>query len=47
MTSKRPCTTGVYFYTCTVNEIRLVGIVPHELHGFLHLMSNGEKPNGN
>ena len=47
MTSKRPCTTGVYYYTCTVNEIRLVGIVPHELHGFLHLMSNGEKPNGN
>ena len=47
MTSKNPCTTGVYYYICTVNEIRLAGIVPHELKGFLHLISSGEKPNGN
>ncbi|HTF03720.1 MAG TPA: gliding motility-associated C-terminal domain-containing protein [Bacteroidia bacterium] len=31
------CTDGVYYYTCTVNEIRLEGIVPRKLSGFFHL----------
>lgn len=31
------CTDGVYYYTCTVNEIRLQGIVPRKISGFFHL----------
>lgn len=37
MTSGKLCTDGVYYYTCIVNEIRLEGIVPRELKGFVHL----------
>lgn len=37
MTSKKLCTDGVYYYTCIVNEIRLEGIVPREIKGFVHL----------
>ncbi len=37
MTTGKLCTDGVYFYTCIVNEIRLQGIVPRELKGFVHL----------
>ncbi|GAB4133195.1 MAG: hypothetical protein Fur0041_05220 [Bacteroidia bacterium] len=37
MRSGKLCTDGVYYYTCTVNEIRLQGIVPRELKGFVHL----------
>lgn len=33
----RLCTDGVYYYVCTVNEIRLQGIVPREITGFFHL----------
>lgn len=29
---------GVYFYVCEVNEIRLSGIVPRKLKGFVHLI---------
>ncbi|MCF8256150.1 MAG: gliding motility-associated C-terminal domain-containing protein [Flavobacteriales bacterium] len=29
---------GVYYYVATVNEIRLQGVVPRHLHGFLHLI---------
>lgn len=29
---------GVYYYVATVNEIRLQGIVPRHLHGFVHLI---------
>lgn len=36
-TSGKLCTDGVYYYTCTVNEIRLAGIVPRKLSGFFHL----------
>jgi len=32
---------GVYYYTCTVNTIRLKGIDPVQLHGFIHLFTNG------
>ena len=38
--SKKECSEGVYFYTCKVNTIRLEGIVPVQLRGFLHLISN-------
>jgi gliding motility-associated-like protein len=31
------CTDGVYYYTCTVNEIRLQGVIPRQLKGFVHL----------
>jgi gliding motility-associated-like protein len=31
------CSDGVYYYTCTVNEIRLSGIVPRKISGFFHL----------
>jgi gliding motility-associated-like protein len=37
MTTHKLCTDGVYFYTATVNEIHLEGIVPVELKGFVHL----------
>lgn len=38
--TKRDCVDGVYYYICTVNEIRLTGIVPRDLHGFIHLLRN-------
>jgi gliding motility-associated-like protein len=38
--TKRPCSDGVYYYICTVNEIRLTGVVPRNLHGFIHLLRN-------
>jgi gliding motility-associated-like protein len=31
---------GVYFYVCTVNEIRLAGITPRQLKGTIHLFRN-------
>ena len=42
MTTNRECSDGVYFYICTVNEIRLQGVVPRNLHGFIHLLRNSE-----
>lgn len=33
---------GVYYYICTVNTIRLVGIQPIELHGFVHLFHDSK-----
>jgi gliding motility-associated-like protein len=38
--TNQPCNDGVYFYTCTVYEIRLEGYVPRELKGFVHLFKN-------
>lgn len=35
--SGKLCSDGVYYYTCTVNEIRLAGIVPRKISGFFHL----------
>lgn len=35
--SGKLCSDGVYYYTCTVNEIRLEGIVPRKISGFFHL----------
>lgn len=37
MKSGKLCTDGVYYYTCVVNEVRLQGVVPRELKGFVHL----------
>ncbi|MCD6018526.1 MAG: hypothetical protein K0S53_1647 [Bacteroidetes bacterium] len=34
---KQPVTEGTYFYVCTVNEIRVSGIVPRDLKGFLQI----------
>jgi gliding motility-associated-like protein len=36
-TSGLLCTDGVYYYVCTVNEIRLTGIHPRVLKGFVHV----------
>lgn len=36
--SKLLCSDGVYFYVCEVNEIRLTGIVPRKLKGFVYLI---------
>lgn len=37
MKTGRLCVDGVYYYTCTVNEIHLEGIVPRKISGFVHL----------
>jgi gliding motility-associated-like protein len=31
---------GVYYYVATVNEVRLQGVVPRHLHGYVHLIRN-------
>ena len=36
--SKGECPDGVYYYTCTVNFIRLHGTEPRQLHGYIHLI---------
>jgi gliding motility-associated-like protein len=44
--NKQPCVSGTYFYICTVNEIRLAGIVPRVMKGFVELIkqdSNARK----
>jgi len=35
---------GVYYYVATVNEIKLQGVVPRHLHGFVHLIRNVVAP---
>lgn len=40
--TKLDCSDGVYYYVCTVNEIRLTGVVPRNLHGFIHLLRNSD-----
>ncbi len=42
MQSGQLCTDGVYYYVCTVNEERLIGIVPHVLKGFVQLIATPE-----
>jgi gliding motility-associated-like protein len=34
----KPCPDGVYYYVCTVNEIRVQGIKPLTLHGYVQLL---------
>ncbi len=36
--SKKLCSDGTYYYVCTVNEIRVDGIRPHILKGFVQLI---------
>lgn len=40
--SQKPCSDGVYFYTCRVNARGLYGIKPFDLHGFFHIVNSGE-----
>jgi gliding motility-associated-like protein len=40
--SGKICSDGVYFYDCTVNARRLLGIVPFELKGFIQLITTPE-----
>lgn len=42
--TKRLCSSGTYYYICTVNEIKLAGIVPHVLKGFIQLINEDPKP---
>ena len=44
MANGKICTDGVYYYTCTVNEIRLQGIVPRQISGFFHLFGEDVRP---
>ncbi|MEM9023099.1 MAG: gliding motility-associated C-terminal domain-containing protein, partial [Bacteroidota bacterium] len=37
--SNKQLSDGVYFYECTVNEIRLRGIEPRLLRGYFHIMN--------
>jgi gliding motility-associated-like protein len=39
MQTGKLCTDGVYYYVCTVNSIRLTGIVPYQLKGFIQLIA--------
>jgi gliding motility-associated-like protein len=41
--NNQPCVSGTYFFVCTVNEIRLSGIVPRVIKGFVELIK--EDPN--
>ena len=41
--TKKPCTDGTYYYLCIVNEIRVDGIKPRVLKGFIQLIQS--KPN--
>ena len=42
--TKGKCTDGTYFYVCTVNEIRIDGIRPRILKGFVQLINEGSNP---
>lgn len=37
--SNMPCSDGTYYFVCTVNEIRLEGIVPRVIKGFVQLIN--------
>ena len=41
--NKRPCVSGTYYYICIVNEIKLSGIVPRVLKGFVELINEESK----
>lgn len=40
---KRMCADGTYFYVCVVNEIRLNGITPRVIKGFIQLLQEKSK----
>ena len=37
--TEEKCSDATYFYVCTVNEIRVYGIQPREIKGFLQLIT--------
>ena len=39
MGTQNQVSSGVYFYTCVINEIRLSGIVPRELKGYITVLN--------
>jgi gliding motility-associated-like protein len=43
--TKKTCSDGTYFYLCTVNEIRVEGIKPRILKGFIQLINTKTTPN--
>jgi gliding motility-associated-like protein len=43
--TKKQCPDGVYFYLCTVNEIRVEGITPRVIKGFIQLINTSASPN--
>ncbi|MBL0330915.1 MAG: gliding motility-associated C-terminal domain-containing protein [Bacteroidetes bacterium] len=42
--TKQFCSDGTYFYVCTVNEIRIDGIKPRVLKGFVQIIKEGSNP---
>lgn len=42
-TTNKPLASGVYFYVCTVNEIRLTGIEPRVIKGNITIVNQTEK----
>ncbi len=42
--NKKECSDGTYFYVCVVNEIRIDGIQPRVLKGFVQLIREGKNP---
>lgn len=43
--TKKQCSDGTYFYLCTVNEIRVEGIKPRVIKGFVQLINTKTSPN--
>lgn len=43
--TKKLCSDGTYFYVCIVNEIRIDGIKPRILKGFIQLIKEKNAPN--
>lgn len=43
--TKMPCTNGTYYYVCIVNEIRLQGLTPRGIKGFVQLIKDKTSPN--
>ncbi|MES2593043.1 MAG: gliding motility-associated C-terminal domain-containing protein [Bacteroidota bacterium] len=41
--TKRSCSDGTYFYVCVVNEIRIDGIKPRIIKGFIQLLQEKNK----
>jgi gliding motility-associated-like protein len=41
-TTGNQCSDGTYYYVCTVNEIRLQGIVPRVIQGFIQKISTSD-----
>ena len=41
--TKTMCSDGTYFYICIINEIRVDGIKPHILKGFVQLIQDKSK----